>query len=56
MSEHYKVVCNECGVVITQCRCMDANKETRYGVCEKCREPKVISETLGEPIEEDFLP
>ncbi len=34
---HYIELCRECGTVISQCRCMNPTKETRYGICDACR-------------------
>ncbi len=35
---HFIEKCKYCGVVISQCRCMDCNKETVMSVCGKCLE------------------
>jgi hypothetical protein len=34
---HYIELCNHCGKVISQCRCMDVNKVKRYGICDECK-------------------
>ena len=33
---HNKKVCNRCGSIIAQCRCMDCNKSVTFGICKKC--------------------
>lgn len=37
---HFIEKCSKCGKVITQCRCMDANKPVTYGICKECQEKK----------------
>jgi len=32
---HSKTTCTECGIVISQCRCM-AEKEDKYAICSEC--------------------
>jgi len=41
MSEHYIIKCS-CGEVISQCRCMDKNKEVTVvkDGCAKCKKEK----------------
>ena len=36
MTGHFILKCTECGIIITQCRCMESGKELRWGVCKKC--------------------
>lgn len=42
MHSHWKIVCKECGVTISQCRCPDDSqfgpKEKRYSTCDECFE------------------
>lgn len=38
MNTHYIEKCRECGVVISQCRCADKDKDVRWGICEECQE------------------
>jgi hypothetical protein len=33
---HFIKLCKFCGDVIAQCRCINANKDKIYGVCNKC--------------------
>lgn len=33
---HFKVVCKDCGTIITQCRCPSLEKPTSYATCVKC--------------------
>jgi hypothetical protein len=35
---HYKVICEYCGTMITQCRCPSQDKEIRYKKCNKCKD------------------
>jgi hypothetical protein len=35
---HFIENCDDCGGVISQCRCPSINKEKRIGVCPKCSE------------------
>jgi hypothetical protein len=37
MSEHFIEICSVCGVVISQCRCADKNKNIRHSLCDKCK-------------------
>lgn len=34
---HFKVICEKCGTVISQCRCMSCDKTTTYEICDKCK-------------------
>lgn len=34
---HYIKKCNRCDTVIEQCKCMDANKTIKLGMCEECK-------------------
>ena len=36
MGNHYIKKCKKCLDVISQCRCPDANKEIRWGICDVC--------------------
>lgn len=38
MTIHTKTVCKNCGVVISQCRCICNDKVMKYGTCKKCLE------------------
>lgn len=38
MHAHGILKCRYCNIVITQCRCIDKNKEVRLTVCAKCKE------------------
>ena len=33
---HFIEICRICGKVISQCRCMDCNKERRTSICSDC--------------------
>ncbi len=33
---HFIVKCRDCGITISQCRCMSGNKIVTFGVCEGC--------------------
>lgn len=33
---HYIIICKICNVIISQCRCMDKNKEIKGSICSKC--------------------
>lgn len=34
---HSIVKCKACGKVISQCRCLNANKPVVWSVCDKCK-------------------
>ena len=34
--KHYAKVCDGCGRVFYQCRCMAKNKEISFGICDNC--------------------
>lgn len=38
---HFIEKCKVCGVTITQCRCMDPNKEVRYSICGACQKKQI---------------
>ena len=38
MSKHFKVICKDCGIIISQCRCISRDKVVSYGLCQKCEE------------------
>ena len=42
--KHFKKVCKVCNEVIAQCRCMDCNKTTEYGICAMCNLEKKLSD------------
>ena len=46
---HFILKCHLCSKVISQCRCMDKNKETRMTVCAACKE---IIQKANEEIKE----
>ena len=41
VSGHFVEKCKECGVVISQCRCFDCNKQLILSVCDKCKEKRL---------------
>lgn len=55
---HYKIVCNLCSTVISQCRCMSGDKTTTYELCNACKSkpPKenVTQNTTCKNCEEPF--
>lgn len=40
MTEHYIVICKECGKIIEQCRCMAMDKTKIYRICDECLNEK----------------
>jgi len=40
---HFIKKCKECDKIISQCRCMDKNKEVRYSICNNCTHKDCIS-------------
>ena len=46
MSKHFKVICKDCGIIISQCRCISRDKVVSYGLCQKCEE-HVLAEHLN---------
>ena len=40
-AKHYKIVCYNCGDVISQCRCMSKDKTIIKGTCSKCFKPPI---------------
>lgn len=52
MAGHFKKVCSKCGTIIDQCRCVDKNKPTTYGICDACVQMigKKTSETPSDRI------
>lgn len=38
MSEHFKVMCKKCKIIIMQCRCPSKDKRIVKALCEKCKE------------------
>ena len=38
MSEHFIIICKECGDIISQCRCPGPDKKKIEGLCENCQE------------------
>lgn len=38
MSHHHeRIVCEKCGAVIMQCRCIEPKVDVKKGLCEKCK-------------------
>jgi hypothetical protein len=44
---HFKEICKMCGTIISQCRCMDCNKEVTYNICDACKQKAILLSTLG---------
>ena len=40
LTGHGKIVCKECGKVISQCRCIDCDKTITESICEECKKLK----------------
>jgi hypothetical protein len=53
---HFKRICDKCGTVIAQCRCMDCNKTVVHSICDKCKAaaatPRTEPDALRELLEE----
>ena len=48
MGEHFKEVCEKCGITISQCRCPSPNKTITYSVCDACKTGKGAKLNDGE--------
>lgn len=35
---HEKVICKVCDKVIRQCRCLEGHNNTKYEICDDCKE------------------
>lgn len=46
MSEHFKEYCNECGIIMSQCRCFKCDKEIRVSLCEKCKQGHPVAPSV----------
>ena len=40
--KHEKKICEICGKVIFQCRCIEGRRNVTYGICEDCQKPKIV--------------
>lgn len=43
---HGQTVCRQCGTIITQCRCINAERTKVYGVCGPCAESQEQSDLV----------
>lgn len=39
---HFIVMCRQCKIVISQCRCAEKNKVETYELCNKCVLEKIV--------------
>ena len=54
MSEHFIKKCSSCGKIISQCRCMDHNKEVVYSLCSECLNKIELMPTMPDiPLDEE---
>lgn len=37
---HERIICEKCGAVISQCRCIEPKTDVRKGLCDKCKNEK----------------
>lgn len=51
MSEHEKIICSECYVIIRQCRCIREVKKTRFELCDKCKNRWTINKKIDKNLE-----
>ena len=51
MTQHFKVICKDCGIIISQCRCISKDKAISYGLCLKCKE-QVLEEPKPIPLDD----
>ena len=52
---HFIMKCRECDKIMAQCRCVNCNKEVRYGTCMTCMDKKIfprIQHSTEEIVEE----
>ena len=40
MCDHILIKCPECRTIITQCRCIEADKTVKFLLCNNCKKPK----------------
>lgn len=45
---HFKTVCTQCGIIITQCRCPDQNKTIKWDVCDDCKKSEIKKDVVEE--------
>ena len=48
MIGHFILKCTECGRTITQCRCMEPDKELRWAVCMECEQKRRKEQTVSQ--------